>query len=252
MSFEIAILGSSGTYPSAGRMCSGYLFRAGDTRVVVDCGHGSVGNLQRHARLEDVDAFVISHGHADHCVDLIGVYYALKFHPDGPRSVDVYAPEGVQDRLACMLSGDSSQTFSEVCRFHEVRGGDHVEIGALAFDLHPSVHPLPTISVRASHGGRAATYSGDSAGGSDLVEAARDADLFICEATYPGDPDDHPEGLHLTGMGAGEVARKADVGRLALTHLWPRVDRDRMRREAESTFGADVSLVEDGEIWEVV
>lgn len=251
MSFEIAILGSSGTYPSAGRMCSGYLFRADGTQVVVDCGHGSVGNLQRHTRLEDVDAFVISHGHADHCVDLIGVYYALRFHPDGQRSVDVYAPAGVRERLSCMLSGDSSQSFSEVCRFHEVEGGDHLEIGALSLDLYASVHPLPTVSVRASHGDRVATYSGDSAGGPDLVDAARDAHLFICEATYPGDPGDHPDGLHLTGKGAGEVARKAEVGGLALTHLWPRIDRDRTRQEAESTFGAEVALVDDGEIWEV-
>lgn len=46
MGLELAILSSSGKYPSHARACSGYLFRTTATNVVVDCGPGSTANLE--------------------------------------------------------------------------------------------------------------------------------------------------------------------------------------------------------------
>ena len=42
--------------------------------------------------------------------------------------------------------------------------------------------------------------------------------MFLCEASYT-DGADNPPNLHLTGREAGEIASKAGVGRLVLTHL---------------------------------
>lgn len=249
--FEVVVLGSAGTHPGPGRACSGFLFRTPRTSVVVDLGYGSSTNLYQLLAPEDLDAVVISHEHPDHCADLIGMYYALRFHEDGPRSIDVHAPPGTGRFLASLLSGDSRHIFRDVCGFHDAEPGDTIEIGDLEISFHASLHVVPTVSVRVSHDGRVATYSADSAGGSWLVEAARDADLFICEASWVGDADDYPEGVHLTASGAGAVAREAAARRLVLTHLWPRNDRRRARAEAAATYGDEVALAEDGEVWDV-
>ncbi len=244
MSLDVVVLGSAGTHPAPGRACSGYLLRSGATHVMVDCGNGSSGNLQRFVAVEELDALVISHRHPDHCVDLIGMYFALRFHPDGPRHLDVYAPEGTDDFLASLVP-ESEATFRELCRFHAIGPGDRLDVGPVTLRLYDSVHSVPTVAVRAEADGAVLTYSADSAGGPSLVEAATDADLFLCEATWLGEPSDWPEGVHLTATGAGEVARSAGVARLVLTHLWPRNDRAAARAQAEDAYGGPIELAED-------
>ena len=249
MAFEVVVLGSSGTHPGAGRACSGYLLRADGADVLVDCGNGSTANLLKLTAPERLAAVLLTHRHADHCVDLIGMYYALAFHRDGPQAVDVYAPSDVADHLSVLV--DSNTRFTDVCRFHDVAPGDHLEVGALAVDLFASDHPVPTVSVRAVVDGAVVAYSADSAGGTDLVECARGADLFLCEATWQGEPESHPPGVHLTARGAAAVARDAGVGRLVLTHLWPALHPERSLAEAASGFDGALSLAEDGQTWTV-
>jgi ribonuclease BN (tRNA processing enzyme) len=248
---EVVVLGSAGTHPGPGRACSGFLFRTRRASVVVDLGYGSSTNLYRIMAPEELDAVILSHEHPDHCVDLVGMYYALRFHPAGPLSIDVHAPPGTGEFLGQLLSGDSSATFPEVCCFHDAEPGDVLEVGDLRIELFASLHVVPTISVRVEHDGQVVTYSADSAGGSWLRDAARDADLFICEATWLGDVDDHPEGVHLTARGAGEIAREAGARQLVLTHIYPGNDREQTRGEAAEAYGGEVHLAEDGQVWRV-
>jgi ribonuclease BN (tRNA processing enzyme) len=57
---------------------------------------------------------------------------------------------------------------------------------------------LETYAFRVENGSRLLAYSGDSAPCPQLVDAARDADLFVCEATLlRGELDGEPRG-HLS------------------------------------------------------
>lgn len=245
MSFDLTVLGCAGSHTGPGRACSGYLLHAGATRVLLDCGNGSTANLQRYCSVADIDAIVVSHRHVDHCVDLIGMYYALRFHEAGPKSVDLYAAPEVVETLTGLLSEDSALEFREAFRCHEVRGGDHLDLGPFAVDLFDSLHPVPTVSVRVEHEGTVLTYSGDSAGGPSLLAAADGADTFLCEATWQGDAEDWPEGIHLVARDAGRLATEAGVDRLVLTHILGSLDRDVSLREAQETFHGEVLLAED-------
>ncbi len=65
---------------------------------------------------------------------------------------------------------------------------------------------------------RVLTYSGDSAPSDELVEAARDADLFVCEATLlRGELDGEPRG-HLSLDEAVEAFEASGATRLLVTH----------------------------------
>lgn len=251
MALELTILGSAGSRTGPGRACSGYLVTAGDTRVMLDCGNGSTANLQRHMPFDELDAVVITHRHADHCVDLIGMYYGLKFHQEGARHVPLYAAPEVLDMLTAMLSRDSAFEFKEAFPTTHVDAGDRFTVGDIEFELFASRHPVPTVSVRMQAEGKVLTYSSDSYGGPELLAAARDADLFLCEATWQGDLEDHPAGIHLTARAAGEVAREAGVGHLLLTHLWPDMDRDVSLEQCAETFDGPLDLAEDNQVWVV-
>lgn len=249
MTFDLTVLGSAGSHTGPARACSGYLLRADDTQLLVDCGNGSSANLQRITAPDELDAILITHRHVDHCVDLIGMYYALRFHPDGPRDIDLYAAPEVVDVLTGLLSRDSALAFREVFNVHEVTGGDRFEVGGMEVDLADAVHPVPTVSARVRAEGRTVVYSSDTAGSDELVELARGCDLFLCEATWQGDTRGYPPGMHLTAREAGRLARSAEVRRLVVTHVLGSLDRAISLEQAAETFPGDVTLAEDLRSW---
>ncbi len=245
MTIDLTVLGCAGSHTGVGRMCSGYLVEAEGTRLLLDAGNGSTANLQRFVAIRDLDAIVVSHRHVDHCIDLIGCYYNLRFDPGFTRRIPLYAPAEVHTTLAGLLSGDSPMTFDDVYDHTEVAHGDQVPVGPMTLSFAHSRHPVPTVSTRIEVAGTTLVYSGDSAGGPELVEIARGADLLLCEATWAGYPQDHPPDIHLTGAQAAAVAQQAGVGQLVLTHIAGGTDRDAVLAEARAVFDGPVDLAED-------
>ena len=79
-------------------------------------------------------------------------------------------------------------------------------------------YTLETYAFRVENSSRVLAYSGDSAPCAELVEAARDADLFVCEATLlRGELDGSPRG-HLSADEAIEAFQASGAKRLLLTH----------------------------------
>ena len=96
---KLTVVGCSGTMPGADGPASSYLFESAGFRLLVDCGNGASGALQRYVGLLDLDAVLISHVHADHCLDLVVYSYARRYAPAARRPLPVYGPEGSQERL---------------------------------------------------------------------------------------------------------------------------------------------------------
>jgi ribonuclease Z len=84
---------------------------------------------------------------------------------------------------------------------------------------------------------RKVVIAADTAYSRSVVEAARGADVLVHEATFAEEERDRArETLHSTALEAGEVAREAEVGMLALTHLSNRYFGGEIEREAQSVF----------------
>ena len=126
---RLTVLGSSGTYPAAGRACSGYLLEAvsGDrtTRVWVDTGPGTLSNLLRVAELPSLDAIWISHLHVDHVGDLLAANYALRygdFQPP-PAPVPVFGPTDWVSHVRPFLSTGESEPIDGTFEVHDLHDG---------------------------------------------------------------------------------------------------------------------------------
>ena len=57
-------------------------------RVLLDLGNGALGALHKYVDPLTIDAVLVSHLHADHCLDLCGYYVLRKYHPDRRAAAD--------------------------------------------------------------------------------------------------------------------------------------------------------------------
>jgi ribonuclease Z len=85
--------------------------------------------------------------------------------------------------------------------------------------------------------GRKLVVTGDTAPSDEIVEAAWGADVLVTEATFADeDRDRAAETKHQTATQAAEVAQRANVGLLALTHLSNRYFGPEIAEEARAIF----------------
>jgi ribonuclease BN (tRNA processing enzyme) len=214
---RLTVLGCAGSFPGPDSACSAYLVEADGFRLLIDFGPGSLSALQRYAGMHNVDAILITHLHCDHVLDACSYVVVRRYAPDGPYPpIPVYAPAGAPERIAAAYSPDNGAV-DDVYTFYGLQPGSF-PLGPFSVTVDRVNHPVETYGVRLEHDGRVLAYSSDTAPCDSLVRLAQGADLFLCEASYL-DGADNPPDLHLTGREAGEIANKAGVSRLLLTHL---------------------------------
>lgn len=248
---RLTILGSSGTHPGPERACASYLVEHDGYRLLLDCGNGSLSNLQRRVGLGDLDQILISHLHPDHFADLYGLYYGLRFLPGGPGSVGVLGPAGTEAFVTQLLPPESAATFSQRLPVTEVAAGQVLALGPLLVSLFAAAHPVETLAVRVEADGAVLAYSADSGPADSLIACAEGADLFLADTSWREADGPHPEGVHMTGAQAGRCAQAAGAARLLCTHVYPSNDPEEVADEARAVFDGDVAVAHDLDIWEL-
>ena len=111
--------------------------------------------------------------------------------------------------------------------------GFHCPLPAARAELHPDD------VVGEERPGRTIVYTGDTRPAESTIEIASDADLLIHEATFGFDEVDRAHETFLTtAMGAAELARRAGVRSLILTHVSARYadDPEPLQEEARKSF----------------
>lgn len=247
----VTVIGCSGSFPGPDSPASCYLLQAEGYSLLLDLGSGALGALQRYHSLYGIDAIVLSHLHADHCLDLCGYWVARRYCPNGPQPrIPVYGPDGTAERMARAYDMDPDPGMREAFDFESLRCVRR-EIGPFTVTTAPMSHPVDAYGFRVEYAGQVVAYSGDTGPSDALVDLARDADLFLCEASFLDRPD-LPTNLHLTAREAGEHAARAGVDRLVLTHLVPWNKPERSLAEAEASgFTGDIQLARQGASYEL-
>jgi ribonuclease BN (tRNA processing enzyme) len=237
---RLTVIGCSGSLPGPDSPASSYLVSADGFHLVLDLGSGALGTLQRHIRIDEIGAVGLSHLHADHCLDLCGLYVAAKYAPSGPlpRRVPVFGPADTAGRMARAYDLPEDPGMSAEMDFIEWK--PEQQIGPFTVRTTRVAHPVPAYAMRVEYAGRALVYSGDTGPTDALVDLARGADVLLCEAAMREDEPDLPPDLHLTGSQAGELAARAEVGRLIVTHVPPWYDREAQAEAARTTFPGEV------------
>jgi ribonuclease BN (tRNA processing enzyme) len=237
---RLTVIGCSGSVPGPDSPASSYLVSADGFNLVLDLGSGAFGRLQRHVAVGEIGAIALSHLHADHCLDVCGLYVAAKYAPGGPlpHKIPVYGPPGSAERMARAYDLPEESGMTGEMEFTEWK--PEQQIGPFTVRTAQVAHPVAAYAIRVEHDGRSLVYSGDTGPCDDLVELAADADVLLCEAAMRDGDRDNPPNLHLTGTEAGEHATRANAGRLIITHVPPWFDPEEQVAAARTTFTGEV------------
>jgi len=253
---KLTIVGCSGSYPGPDSPASCYLVQHeapdenGTPRtwsILLDMGNGALGALQKYVDPLAVDAVFLSHLHADHCIDMTSYYVLRKYHPSGHQPpVPVWGPKGTPRRLARAYDLPRKPGMGEEFDFRRYRGA--VRVGPFQVTPYAVDHPVPAYGLRITAGEVTLAYSGDTGPTPALLEIARDADLFLVEASFRSG-DDNPPSLHLTGAEAGEYAARAGAKQVVVTHLPPWHDAATIMAEVGPAYGGPVYQAEAGAVY---
>ena len=253
-SVRITVLGCSGSVTGPDSPASGYLLTApGAPPLVIDFGNGVLGSLQRHADPNAVQV-LLSHLHADHCIDLPALFVWRRYHPiPAVGKALMYGPSDTWSRLAQASSpfGGEVDDFSDIFDVRHWNDGEEVEFGSVRVLPRAVAHPTEAYGLRFTDAsGAVFTFSGDTGMCDAIIDLAQGADVFLCEASWTHDPSRPPD-LHLSGTEAGQAATRAGVAELLLTHIPPWTSREDVISEAKAEFDGPVHAVVCGESFPV-
>lgn len=229
---KLTVLGNYGPYPKANGACSGFLIDSGDKKIILDFGNGVLSRLQQYIDIEDISAIILTHLHSDHMGDIMILRYAadikmMKGQLKEP--VRVYAPGEPKEEFERLK-------YKEALDVIAISPKEKLLIGDVKVSFRQMVHGCPSYSVCLENNGKKFVYSGDTCQNDELVEFAKGADLFICEAGLLERDEKCIRAMHLTAREAGEAASKAGVKRLLLTHFLPDVKLDHYINEAAEVY----------------
>jgi len=234
---KLIVAGCSPAWPNPGGAQSGYVVEGESGRLLLDCGPGVLPQLRVREGWPRLDAIAISHFHLDHWGDLVPWTWGVMFGPaadlDPP---ELWLPPGGTEQLRAFgRSFGTEAMFEETFSIREY--ADAVAFEAAGFEITPARVPhygLLSFGFRVTDSHAALAYSADSGPADALVELARDADLFICEATLAESGEEGARG-HLSLEEAAAAFDASGARRLLLTH-----------RPAELPLAAGFEQAHDG------
>ncbi|GAC1356989.1 MAG: MBL fold metallo-hydrolase [Vulcanimicrobiaceae bacterium] len=227
------------------------MLQSGQATVVFDIGSGAFANLRQFVDYHRLDAVVLTHMHADHCLDIIPLRYALKYGSLRRHGkLDLYLPPGGEPMLRTLVSAFASEGdadfLDEVFDIKVYGEKDVIEIKDLRLTFQKTIHYIEAYAIRAqASGGTSVTYSGDTAPSDLVVQLARGSNLFLCESTLgPYETEGGMRG-HCSAREAALMAREADVESLVLTHYGSGIPPDALSEEARRHFSGDCGVADD-------
>lgn len=283
---HVGFCGTGSPLPTRDRAAGCTVVIAGGRLFVFDMGDGSGKNLMAMGLPADrIEGVWLTHLHSDH-FEGIGPYALQRWAGSSATTpLPVFGPEGVTEvteglnraykidsgyRIAhhgANIVPPSGFGFAGVAVapgivYHQFG----VRIVAFAVDHAPIA---PAFGYRIEYNGHKVTITGDTALTPSLAVVAKDSDLLVSETLSPrlvkilgnaarkaGQPNrakimaDIPD-YHITPEQAADVAKQANVGMLAFTHIVPSVPamlEGAVIGDADKHYAGPIRMMRDGDL----
>lgn len=249
-----------------GRRPPAFLLSYDKTLLLLDCGEGTRFALgEMGISHHEIKYVAVTHGHPDHSVLPQFIQSALC-----GRAFN-QLPVQTDDRLRVFLPEPLAKSFDEVWRWSnseetDLKGVFSTEIAGLAngstfviangisltgFDVYHGFGKHPAMGYRVTTSAGTVVYTGDAGFTEQLAKDCDGADLLIADcSTRIGEDYVHGYG-HMTPKQCGELAKRAGVKTLWMTH-YSGLDSEASMIEDAKTSGytGTVIVATDGLIWD--
>ncbi|XP_076073663.1 zinc phosphodiesterase ELAC protein 2-like isoform X2 [Mytilus galloprovincialis] len=256
---EVAFLGTGSGFPGKFRNVTSFIINIDeDTSILMDCGDGTINQLymlygdKTDEILINMKCIYISHLHADHHLGLAGILLARKaaLERAGKEYTKVYllAPIRIKRWLHVIIDKTLHMKYYELIQLvpneafmsEHYRPADYKEEQnqALCQTVLSLINCKEIVAVPVNHyacatgvslvhsSGWKIVYSGDTMPCQSLVEAGKDCDLLIHEATLQSDMAETAKELqHSTVKQALDIGNKMQAKYQILTHFSQRYHR---------------------------
>ena len=248
---ELLVIGCRAGSPGGDSPASGYTLFAEDKTLLIDCGPGVVASLARQNLIQQLDAVIVTHAHADHCADLVALAYHRLF-PERMKPLPLYGPAGLRSTLDALdrVFGipslpELNAPLAAALPFTLLAADVSYEVEGVVLKTFRMVHPVETLALRFSDLGL--TYTSDGALTGELCTFTECSHTLLAEATYLGGSGaDLVSHGHMTAAQAGALAQDAGANRLVLTHLADYGHASLSLEEARGTFAGEVQVAAPG------
>jgi ribonuclease BN (tRNA processing enzyme) len=243
---RLVILGAGTAIPVPGYSPAGYLVQIENLPLLVDIGPGTLSRLaEAGVDYRLLDTVLITHHHSDHTLDLVTLLQAYDSTPGWTRTDPLHLIGGIgtakfYDQLMAAYPGIAPSSYNL-----ELREITEESLDFPSWKLSTALtgHTSYSLGYRLETGGKSIVFSGDAVLTPGLVNLARQADVFICECSFPGRA---APSEHLAAEQVGWIAREAGVKRLLLVHLYPPARDADVVSQVRREFAGLVEIAYDG------
>lgn len=270
---ELILLGTGSPIHQPYRFGNSQIIRSGDANVLVDVGWGATVRMyQSGVPPQRIDAVFVTHLHSDHTTDFADLL-VMRWVGGITKPLRVYGPEGTEsmiDGYRQALEADTRFRFAHhgeqlapvgtECDVTEISAGvNPAEVAAVgditvkAFEVdHRPV--MPAFGFRLERGGKSIVISGDTNACPGLLNGAQGADIMVADSMNKAMMSGLEENLRRSGnelqaglladahnyhndiKDAAEIAQKAGVKHLVLSHVMPSIVEE---QNSQFTEGLD-------------
>lgn len=248
---RILFLGTGSSVPSKRRNVSGILLQTEpDSCILLDCGEGTAGQLYRHYGDEVTDnilcnlkAIFISHMHADHHLGLFGLLRdrakAMEKNGETPSPVLLLSPIQINRWLHFYAKNiEDIQHLIQLVPLGKILPHQREKQAELYSSILQQLNLVEFVPVEVDHCKNAfgvslshssnwkIVYSGDTMPCERLVNAGKNCDLLIHEATMEDDLEEEAKiKTHSTTSQAINIGMKMNAKFILLNHFSQRYSK---------------------------
>jgi ribonuclease BN (tRNA processing enzyme) len=222
VSARITFVGSGDAFAGGGRFqaCL-YLEADGTEPLLLDCGATSLVALKRlNIDPSGIGHVALSHLHGDHFGGLPWLILDGQF-AQRTTPLIIAGPIGTRDRLTqtfeALYPGAPEAERPFETSFIEFTDRARTRLGPATITAYPVRHTPATApnALRIEYAGKVIAYSGDTEWTDTLIEASRDADVFVCECNF----FDKKAPGHLDYQTLRQHRKRLGSKRIVLTHM---------------------------------
>lgn len=246
---KLTILGSGTVVPDAARNSAGYFIEAGDVRLMMDCGAGTVHALPRYGcDWERLTHIYISHFHVDHVGELAALFFAFKYGMRSERDepLTLIGPRGLERVMEGLKQAFGADLFAPKfpVNLRLMAPGEQIDLSAdSSLAVAKTPHTEESLAVRVTSGASAICYTGDTEYSEAVARFFAGTSVMISECSFR---ERQADVRHVSIDDVARMAALAEAERLIVTHFYFEVDEEAIRRQLRRQYAGQIIIGRDG------